>query len=195
MTAGFYGEGEMCLRAKIDYANPNTTLRDPCIYRISYVPHPHVGERWCVYPLYDFVHSLSDSIEDITHSCCTLEFEIRRDLYYWSLNQLNLWKPYVYEYSRLNLTNNILSKRKIIKLVEGGYVDGWDDPRLLTLDGMKRRGYPADAINQFCDDIGVTRSGNDTCLDFELFEHTIKLYLRPRVPHCFAVIEPRKLII
>ena len=174
MTAGFYDEGEMCLRAKIDYENPNTTLRDPTIYRICYQPHPHVKDKWCVYPLYDFVHSLSDCIEDITHSLCTMEFEIRRDLYYWSLNELNLYRPYVWEYSRLNLSYNVLSKRKLIKLVEGGYVDGWDDPRLLTIVGIKRRGFPPQAVNYFCDMISVTRTGNNSVLDIGLLEHVIR---------------------
>lgn len=174
MTAGFYDEGEMCLRAKIDYQSSNTTLRDPIIYRINYEPHPHVGNKWCVYPLYDFVHSLSDSIEHITHSLCTLEFEIRRELYYWSLSKLNLYRPYVWEYSRLNLSHTVLSKRKIIRLVEGKYVDGWDDPRLLTVEGMKRRGYPAEAINLFCDMISVKRSNNDTQLEFSVLEYVIK---------------------
>ena len=136
MKAGFYDEGEIVLRAKIDYTHPNTTLRDPPIYRVMFVDHPHRGDEWCIYPLYDFVHCISDSIEDITHSCCTLEFEIRRDLYYWFLNELDLYKPHVWEYSRLNLSYNVLSKRKLIKLVEGKYVDGWDDPRLLSVAGI-----------------------------------------------------------
>lgn len=161
MKAGYYSEGECVLRAKINYKSPNTVMRDPPMYRIKYTPHPHQGDKWCIYPLYDFVHCISDSIEDITHSCCTLEFEIRRDLYYWFLNELNLYKPYVWEYSRLNLSYNVLSKRKLIELVEKRCVDGWDDPRLLTIAGIQRRGYPPEAINYFCDLISVSRRGND----------------------------------
>lgn len=174
MRAGVYGEGEIVLRAKIDPASPNPTLRDPPMYRVMYVTHPHVGDKWCIYPLYDFVHCISDSIEDITHSCCTLEFQIRRDLYYWFLNELDLYRPWVWEYSRLNLSYTVLSKRKLIKLVEEKIVDGWDDPRILTVAGMQRRGYPADAINYFCDLISVSRSTNETQLDFDLLEFVMR---------------------
>lgn len=174
MTMGYYDEGEAVLRAKIDYKNPNPSLRDPPIYRIKYTPHPMSGNKWCVYPLYDFVHSLCDSFEDITHSLCTLEFENRRDLYYWSLNTLNLYRPYVWEFSRLNITGNVLSKRKILKLIAHKIIDGWDDPRLLTIEGMRRRGYPAEAINNFCDLISVTRHGNDHMVSIQLLEHCIR---------------------
>jgi glutaminyl-tRNA synthetase len=136
MRAGYYEEQEAVLRAKIDYAHPNPNNRDPAIFRIMYVDHPHVGDKWCIYPLYDFVHCISDSIEDITHSCCTLEFENRRDLYYWFLEQLNIYRPHVYEYGRLNLSYNVLSKRKLIQLIEAKAVSGWDDPRLLTIAGL-----------------------------------------------------------
>lgn len=190
MSAGYYGEGDACLRAKIDYTNPNPTLRDPTIYRIKYTPHPHVGNRWCVYPLYDFVHSLCDNFEDITHSLCTLEFENRRDLYYWSLNELNMYKPYVWEFSRLNITNNVLSKRKILKMIQKKYIDGWDDPRLLTIVGIKRRGYPPEALNNFCDLISVTRRGNDNVINFALFEHCVRAYLKDVAKSVQAVIEP-----
>ncbi len=195
MKAGFYEEGDCVLRAKIDYKHPNPTMRDPVIYRIMYVAHPHIGDKWCIYPLYDFVHSISDSIEDITHSLCTLEFEIRRDIYYWSLNELDLYKPYVWEYSRLNLSNNVLSKRKLIKMVQGKIVDGWDDPRLLTLDGMKRRGYPAEAINYFCDLISVTRRGNSNVLNFQLFEYYMRKNLNPISSHAFCVFDPIEVVI
>lgn len=190
MKAGFYAEKEVCLRAKIDYLNPNPTLRDPTIYRIKYTPHPHLGNKWCIYPLYDFVHSLCDSFEDITHSLCTLEFEGRRELYYWSLNQLNMYKPFVWEYSRLNITNNVLSKRKVLDLLKRKLVDGWDDPRLFTVVGMRRRGYPAEAINNFCDLISVTRRGNDNVVQFNVLEHCIRQYLLEHAPKTFAVIEP-----
>jgi glutaminyl-tRNA synthetase len=190
MKDGFYAEKEVCLRAKIDYLNPNPTLRDPTIYRIKYVPHPHLGSKWCIYPLYDFVHSLCDSFEDITHSLCTLEFEGRRELYYWSLDQLNMYKPFVWEYSRLNITNNVLSKRKLVEMINKKMVDGWDDPRLFTVVGLRRRGYPAEAINNFCDMISVTRRGNDNVLQYSFLEHCIRQYLLDHAPKTFAVVEP-----
>ena len=190
MKAGYYAEKEVCLRAKIDYLSANPTLRDPAIYRIKFIPHPHLGNKWCIYPLYDFVHSLCDSLEDITHSLCTLEFEGRRELYYWSLSTLNLYKPFVWEYSRLNITYNVLSKRKLVELVNKKIVDGWDDPRLLTVVGLKRRGYPAQAVNNFCDLISVTRRGNDNVITFGFLEHCIRNYLFENAPKTFAVIEP-----
>jgi glutaminyl-tRNA synthetase len=160
MRMGLFAEGEYSLRAKIDYKHANTTLRDPVIYRIRYAPHPHAKDKWCIYPLYDFTHPLCDSLEGISHSLCSLEFEIRRELYYWFLEKLNLYKPNVWEYSRLNITNTVLSKRTLHRLIFENLVDGWDDPRVLTINGMRRRGYPAEAINSFCDSIGVTRRGN-----------------------------------
>ena len=181
MRAGFYDEGEAVLRAKIDCSHPNPTMRDPPIYRVMFTPHPHVGDKWCVYPLYDFVHCISDSIEDISYSLCTLEFEIRRDLYYWFLNELDLYKPFVWEYSRMNLSYTVLSKRKLIQLVDSKVVDGWDDPRLLTVNGIKRRGVPPEAINEFCDLISVTRRGNDKVLHIDVFEFVVKRYLSA---HC-----------
>ena len=190
MRIGFYDEGECCLRAKIDYKHPNPTLRDPPIYRIKYCAHPHVGDKWCIYPLYDFVHSLCDSFEDITHSLCTLEFENRRDLYYWNVNALELYKAHVWEFSRLNLSKTVLSKRKLKKLVELKIICGWDDPRVLTIEGMKRRGYPPQAINDFCDLISVTRRGNTMLNDFSLLEMCIRNYLFENSPHSFCVIDP-----
>jgi glutaminyl-tRNA synthetase len=141
MRRGLYEEGKVCLRLKIDPAHVNPTMRDPVAYRIRYTPHPHAGNKWCIYPLYDFTHCICDSLENITHSCCTLEFEIRRDLYYWILEQLEIYRPYVWEFSRLNISNSVISKRKLHYLVTKGHVNGWDDPRLLTLDGLRRRGY------------------------------------------------------
>lgn len=190
MKAGFYAEKEACLRAKIDYLSPNPTLRDPTIYRIKYTPHPHLGNKWCIYPLYDFVHSLCDSFEDITHSLCTLEFENRRELYYWSLSQLNMYKPFVWEFSRLNIGYNVLSKRKLIEMLKNKLIDGWDDPRLFTVVGLRRRGYPAEAINNFCDLISVTRRGNDNVIQYGFLEHCIRQYLMKHAPKTFAVIEP-----
>ncbi len=125
---------------KIDHQHQNPTMRDPVAYRIKYTPHPHVGDKWCIYPMYDFTHCINDSLEDITHSLCTLEFEIRRDLYYWTLEQLDMYRPFVWEYSRLNISNTVLSKRKLHRLVFEKIVDGWDDPRILTLNGLRRRG-------------------------------------------------------
>lgn len=188
MRVGYYDEGEIVLRAKIDYQHANPNNRDPPIYRIMYTGHPHVGDRWCIYPLYDYVHCISDSIEDITNSCCTLEFENRRELYYWFLDKLDLYKPHVYEYGRLNLSYNVLSKRKLIQLIEEKCVSGWDDPRLLTIAGIQRRGYPAEAINQFCDLISVARRGNDTQLDIGVLEYCVRNYLKERVPHAFCTL-------
>ncbi len=133
MRLGLWDEGKAVLRAKIDYKSPNTTLRDPAIYRIRYVSHPHAGDKWCIYPLYDYTHPICDSLEGITHSLCTLEFEIRRELYYWYLESLEIYRPYVWEFSRLNISMTVLSKRKLQSLVFGHHVNGWDDPRLLTI--------------------------------------------------------------
>jgi glutaminyl-tRNA synthetase len=140
MREGRFGEKDCCLRLKIDMKHNNPCMRDPVAYRIKYAPHPHAGDKWCVYPTYDYTHCINDSLENITHSLCTLEFEIRRDSYYWLLEALDLYRPFVWEYSRLNLTRNVLSKRIITKLVESKIVNGWDDPRLLTLNGLRRRG-------------------------------------------------------
>ncbi len=141
MRNGKFEEKECCLRMKISNSHPNTVMRDPIAYRIKYVPHPHVGDKWCIYPTYDYTHCLNDSLENITHSLCTLEFEIRRDAYYWLLEALDMYRPFVWEYSRLNLTKNVLSKRKLTLLVGNNHVNGWDDPRLLTINGLRRRGY------------------------------------------------------
>jgi glutaminyl-tRNA synthetase len=129
---------------KIDMQHKNPCMRDPMAYRIKYAPHPHVGDKWCIYPTYDYTHCLNDSMENITHSICTLEFEIRRDSYYWLLDALDLYKPFVWEFSRLNCSRTVMSKRKLQQLVEGKYVNGWDDPRLYTINGMRRRGYDFD---------------------------------------------------
>jgi len=150
MGKGVFGENECCLRLKINMKHENPTLRDPVAYRIRFHPHPIAGDKWCVYPMYDFTHCICDSLENITHSCCTLEFEVRRELYYWTLEALEIYRPYIWEYSRLNLTHNVLSKRKLEKLVGSKIVNGWDDPRLLTIEGLKRRGYTATMINEFC---------------------------------------------
>lgn len=190
MKAGLWDEGKAMLRAKIDYKNPNTTLRDPVIYRIRYTSHPHAKNEWCVYPLYDFTHGICDSLEGITHSVCTLEFEIRRELYYWFLEQLDLYRPFVWEFSRLNISNNVVSKRKLRELVEKNFVKGWDDPRLLTLNGMRRRGYPADGINEFCDICSVTRSGNENIISFSYLEFIIRKELDYKAKRSLAVVDP-----
>lgn len=140
MKMGLFEEGKAMLRLKIDYKHVNPTMRDPVAYRIKYAPHPHAGDKWCIYPMYDYTHCICDSLENITHSLCTLEFEVRRDLYYWVLEQLELYRPFVWEYSRLNISNTVLSKRKLHRLVFESKVDGWDDPRILTLNGLRRRG-------------------------------------------------------
>lgn len=160
------------------------------MYRIRYTPHPHVGDKWCIYPLYDYTHGISDSIEGISHSICTLEFEIRRELYYWYLEQLDIYRPFVWEFSRLNISNNVVSKRKLRTLVENNFVNGWDDPRLLTINGMRRRGYPASGINEFCDILSVTRSGNENMIDFHYLEFTIRKELDNVAKRTLAVIDP-----
>ena len=190
MTRGFYSEGEACLRMKIDMSSSNPCLRDPVAYRIKYTPHPHVGDLWCVYPTYDFEHCIVDSLENITHSLCTLEFEIRRDGYYWLLEALDLYRASVWEYSRLNISQMVMSKRKLQKLVEEKYVSGWDDPRLPTLNGLRRRGYTADAINEFADTVGVTRRGNENVININVLEHCIRKELDEKAPRTMAVVEP-----
>ena len=158
MRAGEFADGSRTLRAKIDMAHPNLNLRDPVIYRISRAHHHRTGDAWCIYPMYDFTHGISDSLEGITHSICTLEFENHRPLYDWFLEQLGIFHPQQIEFARMNLSYTILSKRKLLSLVEGGHVLGWDDPRMPTLSGMRRRGYTPAAIREFCARIGVARA-------------------------------------
>ena len=195
MRQGRFEEGECCLRmkGKMDHDNPN--MRDHVAYRIKYSPHPHAGDKWCVYPTYDYTHCICDSIENITHSLCTLEFENRRESYYWLLDALDIYKPFVWEYSRLNISNTILSKRKIDALIKEGYVDSWSDPRLLTLEGLKRRGYTPEAINEFCDCIGVSRKGNEKVVDVKLLEHFIRKDLDEHAPRTYCVTDPIKVVI
>ncbi len=193
MRRGVYEEGKVSLRLKIDPKHQNPTMRDPVAYRIKYTPHPHAKDKWCIYPMYDFTHCICDSLEHITHSLCTLEFEIRRDLYYWILDQLDIYKPFVWEYSRLNISNTVLSKRKLHKLVFENKVQGWDDPRIMTLNGLRRRGYTAEAINEFCDNIGVTRRGNENVMACGLLEHFIRKDLDNKAKRTMAVLEPVKL--
>ncbi|GBD25915.1 Glutamine--tRNA ligase [bacterium HR30] len=194
MRAGKFREGECVLRAKIDMASPNLNLRDPVLYRIKYVPHHRTGTQWCIYPMYDFAHALSDMIEGITHSLCTLEFEDHRPLYDWILDTLETpHHPRQIEFARLNLSYTVLSKRKLIELVEGGYVRGWDDPRLPTLAGLRRRGVPPEAIRDFCRRIGVAK--RDSLVDIALLEHCIREDLNRRAPRFMGVLRPLKVVI
>ena len=170
-------------------------MRDPIIYRIKYVTHPHVGDKWCIYPIYDFTHCISDSIENITHSLCTLEFEVRRDLYYWVLEALDLYRPFVWEYSRLNITNNVLSKRRLTQMVDKGIVRGWDDPRMFTINGLRRKGYTAEAINHFVDTVGVTRRGNENFVSIKVLENSAKQDLDKKAPRTMVVLEPIEVIL
>eukprot|EP00474_Spongospora_subterranea_P001779 CRZ02237.1 hypothetical protein [Spongospora subterranea] len=191
MRQGRYKEGEVTLRMKIDIAHANPCMWDPVAYRIKYEAHPHVGDAWCIYPSYDFSHCLVDSIEHITHSLCTLEFEVRRDSYYWLLEALDLYRPLVWEYSRLNITYNVMSKRKLKQLVEQLYVNGWDDPRMLTVNGLRRRGYTPTAINEFCARVGVTRSENTIAMS--LLEACIRQEQDEQAPRTMAVLDPLRM--
>lgn len=193
MRAGEFPDGARVLRAKIDMASPNVVLRDPTIYRIKHVTHHRTGDAWCIYPMYDFAHCLSDSIEGVTHSICTLEFENNRALYDWVLDQLGVFHPQQIEFARLNLTYTVLSKRKLIQLVREGYTTGWDDPRMPTLSGVRRRGYTAEALRDFCERIGVARC--DNMVEYGLLEHCLREDLNARAPRAMAVLNPLKVVI
>ena len=176
---------------KIDMRSPNPCMWDPVAYRIKHMPHPHVGDKWCIYPSYDFQHCLVDSFEDIDYSLCTQEFEIRRESYYWLVNELNLWRAYVWEFGRLNVTNTLMSKRKLKELVEGGIVRDWTDPRMPTIKGLRRRGFTPEAINAFCRDISVSRT-TTTTIDWSRLEHFLRMDLQPKAERAFAVLDPVK---
>jgi len=193
MRAGDFEDGSHVLRAKIDMASPNLLMRDPTLYRIKHVHHYRTGDKWCIYPMYDFTHCLSDSIERITHSLCTLEFENNRELYDWVLDRLKVYHPRQIEFARLNLTYTVLSKRKLIALVDGGYVDGWDDPRMPTISGMRRRGYTPSAIRNFCDRIGVAKS--NSTVDMALLEYCVREDLNKSAPRVMAVLNPLRVVI
>jgi glutaminyl-tRNA synthetase len=194
MRAGEFEEGVHVLRARIDMASPNIVMRDPILYRIKKETHYRTGTKWCIYPMYDFAHCLSDSIEGITHSICTLEFEINRPLYDWILDELKTpCHPRQIEFARLNLSHTVMSKRKLAELVEKGLVGGWDDPRMPTLAGMRRRGYTSEAIREFCERIGVAK--RDSVVDMELLEHCVREDLNQRAPRAMAVLRPLKVII
>jgi len=193
MRAGEFTDGEKVLRAKIDMAHPNLNLRDPVLYRILHAEHHRTGDKWCIYPMYDYTHGESDSIEGITHSICTLEFEDHRPLYDWYVENLGIHHPQQIEFDRLNLTNTLLSKRKLLLLVQKGYVSGWDDPRMPTLSGMRRRGYTPEAIRNFCANIGVSKTNG--VIEFGLLEHFLREDLNRRALRAMAVLEPLKVII
>jgi glutaminyl-tRNA synthetase len=194
MRAGEFEDGAHVLRAKIDMASPNLNLRDPVLYRIRRAHHHRTGDAWCIYPMYDFAHSPSDALEEITHSLCTLEFESHRPLYDWLVDNLPVpGKPRQIEFARLNLTYTVTSKRKLLDLVQEGHVNGWDDPRMPTLVGMRRRGYTPEAIRAFCDRIGVAKREN--VVDVALLEHAIREDLNRRAPRVMGVLDPVKVVI
>jgi glutaminyl-tRNA synthetase len=193
MRAGEFEDGSRVLRAKIDMASPNFNLRDPTMYRIRKVAHHRTGDAWCIYPMYDFAHGQSDSIETVTHSICTLEYEDHRPLYDWYLDQLGIYHPQQIEFARLNVSHAVLSKRRLLELVEGGYVSGWDDPRMPTIAGFRRRGYTPEAIRDFCERIGVAKK--DSLVDMALLEHCLREDLNRRAPRAMAVLRPLRLVI
>ena len=193
MRGGEFADGEHVLRAKIDMASPNVVMRDPTLYRIRHAEHHRTGDKWCIYPMYDFTHCLSDSLEGITHSICTLEFVNNRELYDWVLDALNVYPPQQIEFARLGLTYTVLSKRKLIQLVKGGFVRGWDDPRMPTICGMRRRGYTPEAIRDFCSRIGVARAEN--LVEYSLLEFCVREHLNAIAPRTMAVLDPIKVVI
>lgn len=193
MRSGEFADGTHVLRAKIDMSSPNLVMRDPTLYRIRHATHHRTGDKWCIYPMYDFTHPLSDSIEGITHSLCTLEFVNNRELYNWVLETLNVYHPEQTEFARLNLTYTVLSKRKLIQLVKEGYVKGWDDPRMPTLSALRRRGVPPEAIHDFCRRIGMAKS--EAVVEYGLLEFCIREYLNAHAPRWMAVLNPVRLVI
>jgi glutaminyl-tRNA synthetase len=193
MRQGEFPDGSKVLRAKIDMASPNMNLRDPVMYRILHAPHHRTGDKWCIYPMYDWAHGQSDSIERVTHSICTLEFEDHRPLYDWCLDALGVYHPRQVEFARLALTYTVMSKRKLLTLVREGLVNGWDDPRMPTLSGLRRRGYTPEAIRDFCGRIGVSKA--NTTVEVELLEHCLREDLNKRCPRVMAAINPLKVVI
>ena len=193
MKAGEYPDGTRTLRAKIDMASPNITMRDPVLYRILRANHHRTGDTWCIYPMYDYAHPVSDAIERITHSICTLEFEDHRPLYDWCVETLDIYRPQQIEFARLNLTHTVMSKRKLRELVEQKLVSGWDDPRMPTISGLRRRGYTAESIRDFCERIGVAKS--NSMVDLEMLEHCIREDLNARAARALVVLRPLKVVI
>ncbi|MBZ5600419.1 MAG: glutamine--tRNA ligase/YqeY domain fusion protein [Acidobacteriia bacterium] len=193
MKAGEFPDGSRTLRAKIDMASPNLNMRDPVMYRILHASHHRTGDTWCIYPMYDYAHGQSDSIERVTHSMCTLEFEDHRPLYNWFIQQLGIFPSQQIEFDRLNLTYTLLSKRKLLQLVQEGHVSGWDDPRMPTLCGIRRRGYTPEAIRNFCGAIGVSKTNGS--IELAMLEHFVREDLNKRAPRAMAVLRPLKVVI
>src|ERR1700675_62973 len=193
MRAGEFPDGSRVLRAKIDMASPNLNLRDPTMYRIRKVAHHRTGEAWCIYPMYDFAHGQSDSIEGVTHSICTLEYEDHRPLYDWYLDQLGIYHPQQIEFARLNISHTVLSKRRLLELVEGRHVSGWDDPRMPTIAGYRRRGYTPEAVRAFCKHIGMNKF--NSTVEIGVLENFLREDLNKRAPRALAVLRPLKVVI
>ncbi|HUS88396.1 MAG TPA: glutamine--tRNA ligase/YqeY domain fusion protein [Desulfosporosinus sp.] len=194
MRQGEFKDGEKVLRAKIDMASPNINMRDPVLYRITHATHHNTGDKWCIYPMYDFAHPLEDAIEGVTHSICTLEFEDHRPLYDWVIRECEMENiPHQYEFARLNITNTVMSKRKLKQLVDNLVVDGWDDPRMPTISGLRRRGYTSEAIRAFAGEIGVAKA--DSVVDTKMLEHFIREDLKLKAPRTMAVLKPLKVVI
>ena len=193
MKSGTYKDGEKVLRVKIDMAANNMHMRDPIIYRIKHAHHHRTGDQWCIYPMYDFAHGQSDSIENITHSICTLEFIPHRELYEWFIKQLEIFPSKQYEFARLNMTYTVMSKRKLLQLVTDGHVQSWDDPRMPTISGMRRRGYTPESIRNFCERIGIAKREN--LIDVSLLEFCVREHLNLIAKRVMAVLEPVKLVI
>jgi glutaminyl-tRNA synthetase len=193
MRAGEFEDGALVLRAKIDMASPNLNMRDPVLYRIKKESHHRTGDTWCIYPMYDYAHGQSDSIEGITHSICTMEYEDHRPLYDWFIEQLGIYHPQQIEFARLNISYTVLSKRRLLKLVEEGHVSGWDDPRMPTLAGIRRRGYTPEAIRSFCDRIGVGKA--ESLVDIQLLEYCVREDLNKRAQRVMAVLRPLRVVI
>jgi glutaminyl-tRNA synthetase len=193
MRAGEFPDGSRTLRAKIDMASPNLNMRDPVMYRILHAEHHRTGNKWCIYPMYDYAHGQSDSLEQVTHSICTLEFEDHRPLYNWFIQQLGIFPSQQIEFDRLNLTYTLLSKRKLLQLVQEGRVRGWDDPRMPTLSGIRRRGYTPEAIRNFCASIGVSKTTGS--IELAMLEHFVREDLNKRAPRVMAVLRPLKVVI
>ena len=193
MKAGEFPDGSRVLRARIDMASPNVNMRDPVMYRILHEEHHRTGDKWCIYPTYDFTHGQTDSIEGVTHSICTLEFEDHRPLYDWYLDELGIYHPQQIEFARLNLSHTVLSKRRLLALVEDGHVSGWDDPRMPTLAALRRRGYTPEAVRNFCERVGVAK--RDITVDLALLEHCVREDLNRHAPRVMAVLNPLKVVI
>ncbi len=193
MRAGEFPDGSKVLRAKIDMASPNLHMRDPVIFRILHTPHPHAGDKWCIYPMYDYAHPIEDALEKITHSMCTLEFEVHRPLYDWVIQNCHLFPSRQMEFARLSLTYTVMSKRKLLELVQQKFVNGWDDPRLPTLCGLRRRGVPPAAIREFCERVGITKY--DSLTDVALLEHCIRDDLNQTALRAMAVLDPLRVVI